>query len=257
MRQKIHSIVLKVVGHCNINCKYCYIYNHEDRSYLDRVPVLSTATLRALTERINQYCDGIQGHRLGVVFHGGEPTLIGPSRFQEFARILNDDLGPRLKSLAIQTNATLINDEWIDAFHHWNVSVGVSLDGPPQIHDRFRVDHQGRGTQARTLSGIERLQRAGFDPGILSVVNPGEDGLAVYRYFRRLGLRWMDFLLPDVSHDNVTKLYGHHGATPVADYLLPIFDAWFAEDDSAVVIRIFHDLLQRLMGGPGDHGLLR
>src|SRR5262249_3482895 len=74
----------------------------------------------------------------------------------------------------------------------------------------------------------------------------------VYRYFRRLGIRHMDFLLPDVSHDHKERLYGRFGPSPVARYLVPIFDAWFDEDDPEVRVRLFTGLLRLLLGGAGE-----
>jgi uncharacterized protein len=83
------------------------------------------------------------------------------------------------------------------------------------------------------------------------VINPGASGLDAYMHFRSLGVVSMDFLFPDVSWDNKQSRYGQHGRTPVADYLIPIFDEWFAADDPDVRIRLFWGLLSTLMGG--DH----
>jgi uncharacterized protein len=83
----------------------------------------------------------------------------------------------------------------------------------------------------------------------LCVIKPGISGAEVYRHFRLLGLRRLDFLFPDVSHDNKARFYGHLGPTPVAGYLIPVFDAWMEEDDPDVSVRVLWGLLRQLLGG--------
>jgi uncharacterized protein len=186
---------------------------------------------------------------MGITFHGGEPTLVGPRRFDELARRAKSIVGDRLKRLSIQTNALLIDDEWIDVLTRHGVNIGISLDGPADVHDLTRVDHAGKGSHRGTLRGLRQVQQAGLSLCVLCVIAPGQSGLGAYRFFRELGVTAMDFLLPDVSHDSKDRWYGRYGATPVADYLLPIFDEWMQEDDPEVRIRVFNDLLRLMMGG--------
>jgi uncharacterized protein len=252
MAGNIDQIVLKIASRCNLNCSYCYIYNHEDQSWRERPRFISDEVFERTLVAIRQYCERREDHQMQIVFHGGEPTLIGPERFDHLASRAKEELGGYLSSLCIQTNATLINDEWIDVLKCNDIGVGVSLDGPPEVHDAARVDHLGRGSYARTVEGLARLQEAGLEPNALSVVNPGYSGLDAYRHLRKLGINRFGFLLPDVSHDNKARFYGHLGATPVADFLIPIFDAWFAEDDPEIRVGPFWGLLRSMMGGSGD-----
>lgn len=247
----IRSIVLKLAGRCNLNCSYCYVYNREDRTFLERPKLIRDETFDAVLRRIGEYCDRHRS-RMRITFHGGEPMLVGAERLDRLAARAREVLGARLGHLSMQTNATLIDDRWIEVFERRDIGVGVSLDGPPEIHDACRVDHQGRGSYARTVRGIRRLRAAGREPGILCVVNPAVSGVETYRHFRQLGIRSMSFLLPDVSHDTKLRYYGGLGRAPVADYLIPIFDAWFDEDDPKVKVRLFRDLLMRIFGGHGS-----
>src|SRR5690606_26872333 len=98
-----------------------------------------------------------------------------------------------------------------------DVSVTVSLDGLPSTHDKFRVDHAGRGSYAATRRGMEHLRDAGRELQVICVVQPGGDGRAVYRHFRQLGVRCMNFLLPDMTHDSRTSWYSGHAPAPAAD----------------------------------------
>lgn len=247
----VTSLIVKVAERCNLRCSYCYMYEHADTSFESRPRYMSDDTFDAMLRRADRACEqgGVDG--ITIVFHGGEPTLIGPRRFDRHARRAREVLGPRLAGLSIQTNGTLIDDEWAAVLAHHEVAVGVSIDGPPEIHDRVRVDHLGRGSWSKIHQGIGHLREHGIEPAILTVIDPGADGRAVYDFFLDQGLRHMDFLLPDVSRDSALLWYGGRGATPVADYLLPVFDEWFATDDASIYIGIFYSLIERLLGGPG------
>ena len=188
---------------------------------------------------------------MGITFHGGEPTLIGPVRFDRLATRAAAVLGDHLAFLSIQTNGTLIDDAWVEVLHRHSVHVGVSLDGPQEIHDSARLTHGGRGSYRAAIAGLRRLQAGGVEPGVLCVIKPGISGADVYRHFRRLGISRLDFLFPDVSHDSKERFYGHLGPTPVADYLIPVFDAWMEEDDPDVSVRVLWGLVRQLLGGKG------
>jgi uncharacterized protein len=246
---RLDNLVVKIAELCNLNCQYCYIYNHQDRSFRHRPKFMSDQVYLALLDRIGEYCDARPGHRMHITFHGGEPTLVGPNRLRWLAAQARDVLGTRLGALLMQTNGTLINDAWIDALIDGRVHTSVSLDGPAHIHDRERIDHLGRGSHAGAVRGLRLLQDAGLRPGVIGVVTPGQDGRQAYQHFRELGITSIDFLLPDITHDTKAFWYAACGARPVADFLIPAFDAWFDEDDPAVMVRIFHGLLSRMMGG--------
>jgi uncharacterized protein len=245
----ISSIIAKVVGRCNLNCTYCYVYNHEDRSYLRRPTWMSDAVFDGMLERMRRYCDAVGEHTMSLVLHGGEPTLMGVARFEALVARARGTLGSRLRLVSMQTNAVLLDEHWIDAIRRLGVNVAISLDGPRHVHDAARVDHRGRGSYDATVAGIRRLADAGIDPLVLCVVQPGADGVAVYEHFLSLGVRWMNFLLPDVSHDSRAVHYPSAGPTPVADFLLPIFERWFRDDDPRIVITMFWDLIRAVMGG--------
>jgi uncharacterized protein len=112
------------------------------------------------------------------------------------------------------------------------------------------VDHAGRGSYAAVRRGIEHLREAGIDPSVICVVQPDGDGSAVYHHFRELGIRQMNFLLPDVSHDSRLSRYPDTTATPVAHFLIPAFEAWWQEDNPDVRVSVFWELVSALLGGP-------
>ena len=245
----ISAIVLKVASRCNLNCSYCYIYNHEDQSWRTKPRFLDDATYEATLLAVRRYCEARPRATMAINYHGGEPTLIGPERFDRMARRAREVVGPFLSALAMQTNAVLLDERWLPVLREHQVHVGVSLDGPREIHDAVRVDHQGRGSYDGVVRGLRLLQDGGLRPHVLAVINPGMSGHAAYAHVRALGVESMDFLLPDVSHDNKLRLYGDRGATPVADFLIAAFDAWMDEDDPAVSVRLFTEVVTYLLGG--------
>lgn len=246
---RLDNLVVKIAELCNLNCRYCYLYNHVDTTFRGRPKFMSDETYMSMLARVRAYCEARPGHRMSITFHGGEPTLVGADRMRWLSRQAHTALGDSLASLQMQTNGTLIDDDWIAALIAGRVHASVSLDGPASIHDQERVDHVGRGSHADSIRGLRLLQEAKLQPGVIAVVAPGEDGGAVYRHFRDLGLTSIDFLLPDITWDSRDRWYGGRGTRPVARYLIPAFDAWFDEDNPDVNVRIFYGLLSRMMGG--------
>jgi uncharacterized protein len=248
----IDQIVLKIASRCNLNCSYCYIYNHEDHTFLDRPRLIPGEVYESILARMKEYCAAHPGQLMSIGFHGGEPLLVGVDRFSRLVDRARAVLGEKLAGIAVQTNCTLIDDRWASTLKRLRVGVSVSLDGPASVHDECRVDHAGEGSHADVVRGIKQLQQAGISPMVLCVVNPRRRGAEVYRHFRDLGIESMDFLLPDVSHDNKNRLYGKLGATPVGDYLVEVLDLWLEEDDPNVTIRLFQELFSRILGGYGQ-----
>ena len=107
---RIVSLVVKVAERCNLNCSYCYMYNHADQSYLRRPAFMSDGVFAQLLVRIHEYCDRRPKHRMSLVFHGGEPMLMGTERFRRFTNLARAQLGEKLGSLKLQSNATLVDD---------------------------------------------------------------------------------------------------------------------------------------------------
>jgi uncharacterized protein len=150
---------------------------------------------------------------------------------------------------SIQTNGTLIDREWIGLFRDEDMQVGVSIDGPAAIHDEFRVDHQDRGSHAAVEEGLESLLANGLSPQVLSVIPLCGDGLGTYEYFRALGVRRINFLLPDYTHDTKRSAVARAGPTPVAEFLMPILEKWCLTDWEGTDVTIFRQIAELILGG--------
>jgi uncharacterized protein len=225
------------------------MYQHGDNSYLARPKIMSRAVFDNLLRRMRDYCDRRPSHRMQITLHGGEPTLIGIAELEALATAAREQLGHRLSRIVMQTNGTLIDEAWAGMLKKCQIETAVSIDGPADIHDSMRVDHFGRGSHAAALRGLKLLQSAGIFGGVICVINPAQSGIDCYRFLRSEGIDNMNFLTPDATHDTKASLYGAFGETPVADYLIPIFDAWYDEDNPQVKVRLFLAILTMLLGG--------
>ncbi len=250
----INAVVIKIASRCNLNCSYCYMYHHADQNYKQQPKIMSESVYQSAIQTMLKHSIS-QGteHKIALIMHGGEPTLVGIKRFRWFAQTAKNILGKRLMLLSIQTNGLLLTPAWVELFIEFNVIVSISLDGTPEVNDAFRIDHQGNGSHQKTVDGIKLLQQGGITPRIICVVNPAASGLTTYQHFRQLGINKLDFLFPDTSLDTKSQFYGSYGETPIANFLIDAFDAWLAEDNSTVKVRIFYNLLRSFMGAaPGS-----
>jgi len=153
-------------------------------------------------------------------------------------------------NFGLQTNGVLVDDEWIELFERYQISAGVSLDGPPAVNDLHRLDLKGRSSYDRTVAGLRRMQEASSRgripyPGLLSVINPFADGGATYRHFAHdLGIRRMSFLTPDYTWDSAV---GEAVVRGVERFLLASLRAWLADKNPEIRVRVFSELLAAMM----------
>ena len=242
--------VLKVASRCNLNCSYCYVYNKGDSTWKSRPVYMPDDVLDAALDRIRAWCRSNRQERVSILFHGGEPLLAGHTRFAGWCDRIRAALhGTAQVSFILQTNAVLIDDEWTRIFRAYRVGVGISIDGPRDIHDRFRVTHDGRGSYDDVLAGIARMRQAGLPVSILCVVPFGADGARVHRGFTEMGAGRISYLLPDFTHDSIAGVWAAHGPAPCADFLIPAFDSWWSHDTLDVLVEPFLNITRLIMGG--------
>jgi uncharacterized protein len=215
-------VLVKLASRCNINCTYCYWFR--DAEVYKKPAVLTPEAEDAFCLRLEEHIREFELPAFLLVFHGGEPLLFPKRRFDALMkklRAIAERTGCYIKC-GVTTNAILVDDEWIALFKAHDVDVSVSLDGPAEINDKYRVDFKGRGTLAQTLEGLDRLRAADLAPGLISVCNPGTDPERVLEFVAdELGIKEFDILPPDATHaDN---------PPPIADYFIKLFDVWFDE----------------------------
>jgi uncharacterized protein len=158
-------LILQPTPFCNIDCDYCYLPNRNSTARMD----LQTVKLAA--ERLLQ--DGLVGPELTVVWHAGEPLTLPTAWYEDAFSALRAMLGPYCNvSHAIQTNATLIDETWCVLFKRYGVRVGVSVDGPADLHDAHRRTRAGKGTHAKVLQGMALLRSQDIGFHAIAVVTP-------------------------------------------------------------------------------------
>lgn len=251
------QVVYKIAERCNINCSYCYYFNMGDESAFSRPARASTEVTDALAHWIAQGCDELKIPHVSISFHGGEPMLLGADAFDDTCDRLRGIIEPTATlSLSMQTNGTLLDDRWVRVVTDHAVAVGVSIDGPEQAHDRFRLDRRGHSTFGKTEDAVRRLVEAhtqtGKPPSTISVLSTENDYREVYRYLRGLGVTTMSFLLPDRNADDV-EFARSPAAAEFGRCLSEVFSEWLAEDNPEVQVRFINDLLvhfrRRVMPG--------
>jgi uncharacterized protein len=250
----ISSFILKTTSVCNLDCRYCYMFNLQDTSFKRRPNTMPSVILNSSIASIYQYAVNNDIRNIHIIFHGGEPLLAGRDWFREAVSLFRSTgVGQVDFTFSVQTNGVLLDTSWIDLFKELRIAVSISMDGPRHIHDRARVYHGGRGSYDDVVRGLRLLidtpDSNSIFGGVLCVVDPSEQGIDTYQHFRSLGVKRLDFLLPlEFNWDNLPPNPVHGNDTPYADYLIPIFDSWWSEDDPGVNLRFAKDIVCLLMG---------
>jgi uncharacterized protein len=245
------TFVVKVHELCNLNCTYCYMYNLADRSYLDRPAQMSERVRDALFARLREHASAHHVNPIVVVIHGGEPLLAGHSYIDRWSTGLREAMdGVADVHLRLQTNGILLDDRWVELFHRHRIRIGISLDGPREQNDRFRVYRSGRGSFDRVQRGLQRVidHELGSEVfgAILSVANPEIPARDMWDFWRGLGVTRYDFNLPHCTHDNPPWF---DQATLTA-WMIELFELWWELDDPAYEIRFFRNIVNLILGAP-------
>ena len=159
---EIRLVVLQPTPYCNLDCSYCYLPDRDKRQ------MMAPRTLDAIGRRV--IANSIARDPVTVVWHAGEPMTLPPAWYEEAFKRLAAGAPERRIKHSFQTNAVGLNDSWIDLWTRWDVAVGVSLDGPADLHDRYRRTRSGGGSFELTLRGIERLQEREYPFHVISVL---------------------------------------------------------------------------------------
>lgn len=259
-------VMLKPAGSlCNLRCKYCY-YLEKNELYKDSRNHIITDEL--LEKFIKEYIEAQTMPEVLFTWHGGE-TLMRPVSFYKKALELQRVYGRgRRIDNCIQTNGTLITDEWCQFFKENNFLVGVSIDGPQVFHDEYRKTATGRPTFRQVMKGINLLNKHGVEWNALAVVNDfnADYPLDFYHFFKEIGCHYIQFT-PIVERiidraDGLTLAPGMQEGGRMADFsvtaeqwgdfLCAIFDEWVHHDVGNYYIQLFDATLANWVGqAPG------
>jgi len=247
---QIDTVLLKVTSRCNINCTYCYVYNQGDTTWRRMPKHMSAAIVGDVVRQLSALYED-QKRPFAVVLHGGEPLLLPRAILASLLQGLAHSL-PAVCSRSIQTNGMLIDDELLELCLRTNTTLSVSIDGPADVHDTFRIAFNGGGTYARVAAGIARIRHHPHSDriftGVLCVVDPHSDARRVYEFFKSLAVPSVDFLFKDGNHAKLPLGKSAIDSTEYGNWLGVIWDCYINDPDPPR-IRILDDLARLLLGG--------
>ena len=178
---------------CNLDCKYCFYLEkeklfpaHERFAMPDNV----------LEEYVRQHIEAQSMPEISFAWQGGEPTLLGVNFFRKVVALQAKYADGKMIHNALQTNGTLLNDEWGEFLREHRFLVGLSIDGPRELHDIYRVDKKQNATFEKVMAGLEILKKHRVDFNTLTVVNRAnsQQPLEVYRFLKEIGSGYFQFI---------------------------------------------------------------
>jgi uncharacterized protein len=199
-----------------------------------------------LEEYIKQHIQASTEDHISFSWHGGEPLLAGIDFYRKILR-LQSAHNPDGKNIinGVQTNGTLLNEEWCSFLSEMGFTVGISIDGPEELHNKFRRTNDGYKTWQKVISGFQLLKKHGLIPEILCVVNAenAKQPLIIYDFYKMLGAKYMTFLpLVEPDIDSATGVTGNTvGSEEFGYFLGEIFDKWVENDIGDIKIQIFEE----------------
>lgn len=239
------GLIIKVISSCNLACRYCDADIYSNKRMGEEV--LRNLMVKAFAEF----------DHVNFIWHGGEPLLRGIDFYREALRMERELSNGKRYTNSIQTNGTLLNKEWVEFLLKNNFGVGVSLDGPPELHDANRVYAKGPGSHAKVMDGLRLAEQQGLRTGVLAVVT--EDTLRVDPE------RFLDFFI----ENGITKIGLNwqrprfnrgetHGLrrSRYEEYINRLFDVWYGSKADKLEIREFRSIMRALMGGKQDFCIL-
>ncbi|KDN28811.1 anaerobic sulfatase maturase [Vibrio fortis] len=267
--RKIQALAKPIGAVCNIDCTYCYYLGKQGLlDYSSRSSSIMDSSL--LENYIKQYIQAQNTPEIVFSWHGGEPTLLGVDYYKSVVE-LQARYCPKESTIVndIQTNGTLLNDEWCKFFKQHDFMVGVSIDGPEAIHNHYRKNRAGRGTFEKTMRGIELLKKHQVTFATLTCVNDvsSTNPLDVYRFLRDIVQPSQIQFIPVVDKlssvtNNKWYEYGDLTIIPVkgvvepwsvtakgwGNFLITIFDEWLRHDIGRIFIPYFDNFFGVWMG---------
>ena len=260
-------VMLKPAGaHCNLACKYCY--------YLEKNKLYPTAQRHLMSDEIleqftREYIEAQTMSQVLFTWHGGEPLLRSIDFYRKALSLQQKYAGGRRIDNVIQTNGTLLTDEWCEFFaqNHW--LVGISIDGPQPDHDHYRLTAAGKPSWKKVMQGIKLLKKHGVEWNAMAVVNAynANHPLEFYRFFKENGCQFLQFtpiverltrhedgrtLASLADKDEISLSEASVAPEQWGYFLCAIFDEWVRKDVGKIFVEIFDCTLANWMGvSPG------
>jgi len=269
--QGLHVVAKPIGPVCNLDCEYCF--------YLEKQALFDAGENYRMSDKvlsafITKYITSHPTPAAEFVWQGAEPTLSGYDIFKRVIDLQKQFSGAKTITNALQTNGTLLDDEWCRFLKRHNFMVGISLDGPKEIHDRYRRDRKGRGTFEQVMRGLRLLQKHKIEYNVLACVarETAARPLEVYRFFKEAGVEFIQFTpIVERMPDEQCAKQGLRLAAPAAldrheeeaeitdwtvqpeeygDFLIAVFEEWVRNDVGKVFVMNFEWALNAWIENP-------
>lgn len=245
------SVLVKPSSHkCNIDCKYCFYKDEAKLRKQNNNDLMSTETLELLVRRAFEFAD----ESVTFVFQGGEPTLMGIPFYEQLTYYVKkyNTRGAEVQ-FSIQTNGMLLDENWCKFLKKHAFLVGLSFDGMPSVHDKYRTDYQGNGTAKYAVNAIREMQKTGVDYNVLMVVtresvNQVED---CYHYLKNLGVEYLQIIpVLDPYGERRGKQTWSLTGQDLQTFLIRLFDVWYSDFLHQRELRVtyFENIIYKMMG---------
>jgi uncharacterized protein len=259
-------IIAKPIGpQCNLNCEYCF---YTEKTALFSQPQNFRMSGEVLETYIRKYIVAAKAPEVPFVWQGGEPTLLGVDFFRQAIALQKKYAGDKKIVNSLQTNGTLLDDEWCEFLKENEFLIGISLDGPKSIHDRYRLSQAGTPTFAKVMQGLVLLQKHDIEFNVLCCVTKESayQATMIYRFLKASQVKFIQFIpiverQPDAMAFKLGLRHGtpalQHilGVTPwtvepeaYGDFLITIFNEWVRNDVGNVHVMNFEWALEAWLG---------
>lgn len=237
-------LVIQLTPFCNINCKYCYLNNRSDTS------LISLTTINRIIDRLLE--DKLVPPSLSIVFHAGEPLVFKPKLFGQVLTTFLARLPKTSLSYSIQTNGTLITQEWCDLFRAFNIQIGISIDGPELINDANRKTRNDKGTFHHIIRGINLLRENAIPYHAIAVVSASSLGHAeeMFDFFHSQGFYQLGLNIEEMEgvHES-SSLFNVDTETAIIGFFRTMYKCYL-KSDRKMPIREFENALGCILRDP-------
>lgn len=247
----INTFFLRVSSSCNLNCDYCYVFKHRDKSWKRMPPIMNLDSIIMFTKRLNEYIISNDIKEINIIFHGREPLMCGADTLINYSDIIKQSVSNNVKlNFSLQTNGTLITESFLNKCYDRNIGISVSIDGSCNSHNKHRKYKNGEGSFNDVLNNIIRLKEfPTIFEGVIGVIDPFISAEETVGFFDNLEVEHVDLLLPDSTYldpppgrDTDKSLY--------SKWLIDAFDSWFFYHQS-IHLRTFEHILNGIIGEDG------
>jgi len=250
MYRSFHVMTKPIGPLCNLDCKYCFYLEKEALFPADENFKMSDEVLETY---VRKYIQSQNTPEIQFAWQGGEPTLMGLDFFRKVTALQRQYANGRPVHNAFQTNGTNLDDEWCEFFAREKFLIGLSLDGPKHIHNRYRVDKGGAGSHERVMNALRTLKKWRVEFNTLTCVTrqSPDEAVEIYDFLKQQGVQFMQFI------PIVERIDGLEGSAVTSwsvssegfgDFLNAIFDEWIRADVGRIFVNIFDVMLSAWSG---------